>query len=39
MTLCFIAGGHKAILGTFYPVTKQDLIKYVKKFPLSWVRA
>ena len=40
--LHFVSGTiNKGILGTFHghPVTKQDLIKYVKQFPLSWVRA
>jgi len=30
---------NKARIGTFFKLDKQTLIKYVKQFPLSWVRA
>jgi len=28
-----------AVLGTFLPLTKADLIRYVRRYPLHWVIA
>lgn len=40
MNLCFASKGNNLIrLGTFLPVDRQDLKKYVKMFDRHWIEA
>ena len=39
MIFCFMTNNGVAILGTLLPVTKEDLKRYVKMYPIHWVVA